>query len=292
MNPYLIPQIVYVGDRATLVVPLDKAPGNELVLTGEPPVLPDLVIHRVELERWGEGGRLFIDFTSYVPGVLELPPFEIGGIPFSGLRINIASILDVDETASVLSPPAPPLAVPGTGVLVYGTLSGAVLILLMFLWALFFGPRRFERWLKAWKRKRLIASLLGMERRLRRRLIRESPATQNFCGPLNFLAAEFRMFLALFTGENCRAMTAGEMSRLSLPGELAAGDHALVSGAFLGRFFHRCDDLRFSGAEASKNEVLDLLEELKGFAAALYRAEKKQPPPGEGAVLPAREDVS
>jgi hypothetical protein len=285
VNSYLIPQTVYVGDRAVLVVTLDYAPGNGLVLTGEPPALPDLVIHRIELERRGENGRLLIDFTAYVPGRVELPPFEIEGVPFTGLHIEIASILGTDETALVLSPPAPPLAVPGTGVLVYGTVSGLVLFLLMAAWALVFGPRRFAGWLKKWRRKRLIASLAGMERRLRRALIRESPAVKNFGDRLNFLAAEFRTFLALFTGENCRAMTAGELSGLPPLGP-AAGDNLYLSGAFLGVFFRRCDDLRFSGAEAPKNDLLDMLGELKAFTAALNRAERSRPAAAPGTALP------
>ncbi|MDR2258741.1 MAG: hypothetical protein LBE14_06295 [Treponema sp.] len=293
MTSYLIPQTVYVGDRATLVVPLDNIPENELVFTGEPPALPDMVIHRVELERRGDGGRLLIDFTAYAPGILEVPPFEIGGIPFEGLRIEIASILGGDEAAQalsaqrffapVLSRPAPPLAVPGTGMVVYGTLSALILGLLVFLWALVFGPRYFERRLRIWKRRRLIGSLAGLEKRLRRKLIRESPGGKNFRGLLNVLAAEFRIFLALFTGENCRAMTAGELSRLPPLGTPAAEGGFFLTGAFLGGFFRRCDDLRFCGAEAPKHELLDLLEELKKFTGALNRAEKSRPSAGPGA---------
>lgn len=276
MTSYLIPQIVYVGDRAALTVLLDHRPENELAFTGEPPVMPDLVIHRIELERRGENGRLIIDFTAYAPGLMELPPFEIGGILFRDLRIEIASILGADETARVLSPPAPPLAVPGTGALVYGTLSAAVLILLVFLWALAFGPRRFAGWLRKWKRKRLIASLAGMERRLRRKLNREGPGIKNFEALLNVLASELRVFLTLFTGENCRAMTAGELSRLAVPAP-AAGEDFFLTGAFLGGFFRRCDDLRFSGAETPKNEFLAVLGELKNFIDALNRAERSRP---------------
>jgi hypothetical protein len=228
---------------------------------------------------------------------MELPPFEIGGIPFRDLRIEIASILGADETAQafsarVLSPPALPLAVPGTGVLVYGTLSAVVLILLVFLWALAFGPRRFAGWLRKWKRKRLIASLAGMERRLRRKLNREGPGIKNFEALLNVLASELRVFLTLFTGENCRAMTAGELSRLSLPGKAAAGDDFFLAGAFLGGFFRRCDDLRFSGVEVPKNELEDMLRELKGFIAALSRVERARSPAGTGGPLRAAEGTS
>jgi predicted RNA-binding protein len=295
MTSYLIPQTVYVGDRATLVVSLDSGPENyrpenELVFTGEPPVQPDLVIHRIELERRGEKGRLLIDFTAYAPGILELSSFEIGGVSFSGLRIEIASILGGDETAPVLSRPAPPLAVPGTGVLVYGTLSAMILGLMIFFWALIFGPRRFGRWLRKWKRRRLIGSLAGMERRLRRKINRESSAVKDFSPLLNVLTTEFRVFLALFTGENCRAMTAGEISRLPPLGEIPAAGGFSLTGAFLGGFFRRCDDLRFSGAEASKTELLDLLGELKSFTGALNRMEKFRP--SGGTAFPAAKGAS
>jgi hypothetical protein len=292
MTSYLIPQTVYVGDRATLAVLLDRRPENELVVTGVPPSLPDLVIHRIALERRGESGRLLIDFTAYAPGRLDLPPFEIGGITVRDLHIEIASILGADEAAPALSAPAPPLAVPGTGVLMYGTLSIMVLILLVFLWALAFGPRRFAGWIKKWKRRRLIASLAAMERRLRRKLNREGPEVKNFEGFVNVLTSEFRIFLALFTGEPCRAMTAGELSRLSSLGDQAAGDGLFLTGAFLGGFFRRCDDLRFSGAEAPKNDLEDLLGELRGFIIALNRAERTRPSAGAGAPMPAAEGAS
>jgi hypothetical protein len=287
VNSYLVPQTVYVGDRATLVVLLENPPESGAALTGKPPAVPDMVIHRVELERRGENGRLLIDFTAYAPGMRELPPFEIGGILFSGLRFEIASILGTDETARVLSRPALSLAVPGTGILVYGAVSGIILAVLVFLWALVFGPRRFESWRRRRKRKRLIASLAGMERRMRKKVIRENRAAKNFGDLLNVLAAEFRIFLALFTGENCKAMTAGELSRLAVP-EPAEGDDFSRTGAFLGGFFRRCDDLRFSGAETPKNEFLAILGELKNFIDALNRAERTRPAGTDDLPRPAK----
>jgi hypothetical protein len=88
---------------------------------------------------------------------------------------------------------------------------------------------------------------------------------------LNFLAGEFRIFLSLFTGENCRAMTAGEFSRSSPLGEWGAGDSPLGAD-FLGAFFRRCDNLRFSGAGISSGELLDILGNLRLFIEALNAA--------------------
>jgi hypothetical protein len=258
---------VYVGDRAVLAVPLEQLPEGASLFSGELPALPDLRIHRIELERRGDGGRLIIEFTAYAPGPLELPPLEIGGIAFTGLRFEIASILGSGENAAVLSGPALPLAIPGTGFLISGAVTGIILILLIFFWALFRGPRSAERWLKKWRRRRLVLSLAGMERRLRKELFRGALKAPGMEKRVSFLAGEFRTFLTLFTGKNCRAMTAGELSGLRPLAGLPEGSP--LAGDFLGPFFRRCDDLRFSGAEISADHFLGILEDLKLFVEAL-----------------------
>jgi hypothetical protein len=126
-------------------------------------------------------------------------------------------------------------------------------------------------WLKKRRRRGLLVSLAGMERRLRRELIRGNTGASQRGERLNFLAGEFRSFLSLFTGENCRAMTAGEFSRFSPLDEWGPGDSPLGAG-FLGNFFRRCDNLRFSGAGISAEELLDILENLKLFIEALKAA--------------------
>jgi hypothetical protein len=270
MSTYQIPRIVYVGDRAALAVTLENPPASGAVFSGEAFSLPDLVIHRIELERQEDGGRLLIDFTAYAPGFLELPPFEIGGIAFEGLGVEITSILGSGEAAAALSPPAPPLAVPGTGLMIYGTAAGIILIVLAVLWVLFRAPRRLERWLKNRRRKRLIYLLGRLERRLRKTLIRGNTTAPQRGELLNFLTGEFRVFLSFFIGENCRAMTAGELSRLS------PAEGPLTDGGFLGPFFRRCDDLRFSGADIGTGELLEILGELRRFVESLNAL----PPPG------------
>jgi hypothetical protein len=283
VTSYLSPRIVYVGDRAALVIPLENSPPGEVLFAGEPPSLPDLVIHRIALESRGEGGRLLIDFTAYAPGLLELPPFEIGGLSFSGLRIEIASILGSGEEAAVFSPPAAPLAIPGTGFLIYGTVTGMILLILGALWAFLWAPRRMKGWLKKIRQRRLVFSLAGMERRVRRELVRGNTSAAQREERLNFLTGEFRSFLGLFTGENCRAMTAGEFSRFSPPGEWLPGDSSLGAD-FLGNFFRRCDNIRFSGAGISTGELLEILENLRRFIAALNAALLEGRPAGVSAV--------
>jgi hypothetical protein len=288
VNFYLIPQTVYVGDRAVLAIPLDADTdlpefnfGEDViwVLSGAPasPGFPkrldglaDPEIHRITLDSLGGNPRLLIEFTAWSPGQLELPAFEIGGVSFSGLYIEVSSILAGDKNASLLSPPAPQLAVPGSSLLIYGTIAGGILVLLVILWAGFWGRKNFGKWIQKWKRRRLIRSLSGMEKRLRRHFLKGQK--ENDEAMVNYLSAEFRKFLSLFTGQDCRAMTAGELGKLPP----LANDDAILTGSFLGTFFRRCDDLRFSGAKIAAGEILSLLEDLKIFTEKLDRAEKRK----------------
>jgi hypothetical protein len=273
-EPYLIPPVVYVGDRAALVIPLaGDGAAKDLVISFDAqhiPHSPDIDFHRVAMEWRPSGGRLMIEFAAFVPGVLELPPIEIGGERFAGLRVEISSILGSGESGAVLSGPAPPLAVPGASFLVYGTMSGFVLFLLLALWLGVWGRRRFKGWISRWKRRRLIVSMWGVEKRLRRVLLKEGRHRDI----LNSLSREFRSFLSFFTGENCRAMTAAELGRLSP--ELLAVERggAQESGVFLGTFFRRCDELRFSGSDIAAGDVLGMLGDLRRFLKNLDRAER------------------
>lgn len=280
---YLIPQTVYVGDRATLALPLpDRGAGAEISLDPkELPVSPDIELHRVTLERRPSGSRLLIEFSAYTPGLLELPPIEIDGERFAGLRVEISSILGPGDSGSVLSGIAAPLAIPGTSLLVYGTMGALAVILLLLLWAALWGRRRLEGWILNWKRRRLIVSMAGIEKRLRRALHKDGDRR----GILNTLSGEFRGFLSFFTGENCRAMTALELGSLVIDGakpadadipgtaaESAGDDGAFLSGEFLGGFFSRCDGLRFSGRGITEDETLAMLGDLRRFLVALDRA--------------------
>jgi hypothetical protein len=125
-----------------------------------------------------------------------------------------------------------------------------------------------------------------MERRLRKTLSRGNTTAPQRGELLSFLAGEFRIFLSLLTGENCRAMTAGELSRLSLPEGEARPEVSALKGRFLGGFFRRCDDLRFSGADIPAGGFLEILGDLKLFIEALNAPPPPEYPPA-AAVSPA-----
>ena len=293
-QPYLIPQIVYVGDRATLVFPLTRALSKDAAITLDPgqfPASPNIELHRVTLERRPTGGRLLVEFSAYAPGLLELPPFEIGGERVSGLTVEISSIIGSEDAGAVLSGPASPLAIPGTSLLIYGSMTAFVLCLLFLFWATFWGRRHLEGLIAIWKRKLLIVSMRSFEKRLRKSLAKDGDQ----CETLTCLSREFRVFLSFISGENCRAMTAAELGRLPpLAAPLAAppaadlaavqGEEAAVlSGNFLGAFFRHCDELRFSGKSIAKGEALAALDDLRRFLAALDRAPWAAHRPGAAA---------
>jgi hypothetical protein len=282
VNFYLIPQTVFVGDRAVLAIPLDADIPGIFPLEGdlwalsasaaspgfpaELAALTDPEIHKIALERRGGNTVLLIEFSAWSPGRLDLPSFEAGGVTFSGLYIEVSSILGTDGASSVLSAPSPPLAIPGTSLLIYGTMSALVLVLLFILWAGIWGPSHFRNWMRKWKRRSLIRSLSGMEKRIRRYLLKGDK--KDYGAMLNYLSVEFRIFLSRITGEDCRAMTAEELGRLPPFGS----SDTILTGEFLSGFFRRADDLRFSGAEIAAAEISGFLSDIGSFAEALEKA--------------------
>jgi hypothetical protein len=259
----MVPSKVYVGDHASLVLPLPGVVGNGNTEINIGYISsPDIDIHHVALERRPGGSFLNIEFSAYTPGILKLPPFNVAGEVFSGLTVEISSILEPGESGTVLSGPALPLAIPGTSLLIYGTISAGILLMLLTLWILFRGRTQMKGWLTVLKRRWLLVSMMDMERRLRKALAKGAACR----AILDVLSTESRNFLAGFTGENCRAMTAVEIGCLKDRGS------AVPDSEFLGRLFSRCDGIRFSGAEISSDETLEVLGDLRRFLVTLGRA--------------------
>jgi hypothetical protein len=261
----MVPPKVYVGDRASLVLPLPGLATDAKISLEQIPSSADLMIHHIALERRPSGSFLTIEFSAYTPGTLELPPFEIEGEIFSGLSVEISSILSADESGMVLSGPALPLALPGTSLLIYGTISTTILLMLLAIWALVWGRKRIKNWLSAWKRKRLLVSMMATEKRLHKALAKGVPRREI----LDILSIEFRSFLTHLTGENYRAMTAAEIGLLK-----TLGEETVMGNEFLGRFFNDCDTLRFSGREIDGDETLAMLGDLRGFIQTLDKQGK------------------
>lgn len=289
---YLLPQTIFVGDSGRLVVPLDQtfAKVEPFVLDtpDKLPEAPDLVIRRIELERRGGSSRLLIDFIPYAPGILSFPSLELaapGAIPLSitGLEVQVASILTPSQMA--LSEPAPPMAVPGTSFLVYGSVILVLVILFLGIGGSLWGRRHFRDMWERFRRRHLIHAMAKFLQRMEQEGGLEKNGTPGFY--LTLLSGEFREFLSLFSGVNCRSLTAEEFLELPLEYAGSAGtaltltvperpaDSPLTPG-FLCRLFHTWDTLRFSGRGIDKIDLFQALKETGIFIAALDRAEREQ----------------
>ena len=303
-----VPAAVFVGDRAALIAPLPglRGQGDEEVPEAQLPSAPGIDIHRAALQRRPGGSSLLIEFTAFAPGLIELPAIEIGGEAFHGLAVSIGSVLAPSEPP-ILSPPAGPLAVPGTALLVYGGIAAPALALLLASLLSARGRGWLRLRLAARRRRRMLRLMQGAERRWRKALAKGAPPRE----ALGEIAAEFRAFLADLSGESFLSMTAREMGLLGLeaalglgpaPGgqaEATGGRAALGLGSgpggqgsapggqveepgegFLEGFFRRCDGLRFCGREIGEGEALQAFDELRGFLAGLAALPAGLPPAG------------
>jgi len=267
---HMIPSRVFVGDRASLVIPVSFSVNSDIELTGDRfPASPDIDIFRIAAERRPGGSRLIIEFAAYMPGILEFPPFEIAGEVFSGLKIEISSILTNDESDRVLSGPAALLVIPGTGLLIFGTFSAVIFLFVLFFFTLLRGRRIADNLFKLWRRKRLIAVMRRIEKRMRKSMLKNIELREI----LNTLSYEFRGFLGYITGENCKAMTARELGMISLRKDNSDPPGVMSYENFLEDFFSRCDNLRFCGNEITCDETFGLLDDL-GFFLKTMSEEK------------------
>jgi len=254
-TPYLIPRQIFVGDTAVLVIPLEAAEQNyaDVVLTPQANNFPldvNIDFHRILLEQRVTGSRFMIEFTAFIPGIVELPVIEIGGKYFSGITVNVNSVID-SRASLILSQAASTLAMPGTLFMLYGSLTASILLIIAIVWFFLKGQRFLNRILEKWRRYRLFKSMYKTERRLYKAL--QKGEDKRII--LDKISDELRIFLSVLTGNNCLAMTAFEFS----------------SDPFLYKFFRSCDDFRFSGADFNSQNVLTLLDDLRLFINTLEK---------------------
>jgi len=275
-SAYLIPRQIYVGDTASFVLPLPASSQDEdFVITKNNsnffPSDPNIDFHRIILERRIVGSRLIIEFTPFAAGVLAFPGIEIGDEYFFGLTVTVNSLID-GRTAPVLSAPAPTLAMPGTALLLYGSMAAVVFLVLLALWFIFKGRAVLGKLREKRKRRRLFKSIHNTEKRLYRALSKGVDKREI----LNKLSDEFKSFLSIITENNCRAMTAREFIEYfsKLPKEFFPAQED--AAYFLGSFFRKCDELRFSGHDIDAKDATHLLSELHNFTHMLENKEKNR----------------
>ncbi|MDR0302298.1 MAG: hypothetical protein LBI04_08325 [Treponema sp.] len=270
----LMPKVVYAGDPAILVLPLPASISNseDVILTSLSPNIPkddNIDFHRIVLERRVTGSRLLIEFTAFVPGFLKLPVIEIGGEYFTGLSVTINSVIDT-RLPLELSGHASSLAMPGTAVMLYGTMAAIVFILLLILWFIIRGRTFLKIWTEKWKRRRLFTFTKNMEKRLQKALLKGGDKRVI----LDKISVTFRDFLSILTDVNCHTMTAREFKNPAfnnLPAKIKP------DGAFLEDFFRRCDKLRFSGEDVNAHDISTMLDDMCNYIEILYLQEKEKP---------------
>ncbi|GHV75358.1 hypothetical protein AGMMS49942_01790 [Spirochaetia bacterium] len=277
--PYLIPRKIFVGDKGRLVFPLghdtDISAIGAVIQGADLPQSRDLIISRVEVEQRGASVRLLVDFQAFTPGRIPLPPIKIAlnGVShtFTGLEVTVSSILQVEQRGMVLSGPLEPLAAPGTAALIYGTVLGIILLVLVLTLGGFWGKIRVKDFAERWRRRRVIRAMERNIKRLQSALAGAEAGVGREGQILETLSGEFRTCLGILTGINCRAMVPREF--LSLP---ALGGPLALSPAALSELFRRCDILRFSGAGIEPAVVRKLLDEFKEMTFLLALAEKER----------------
>jgi hypothetical protein len=224
---YLVPQTVYVGDTGRLTLLLEAYSGMFPFIQEKLPALPQseaLVISRLEMRKYEDARdrntqenyfQLLIDFTAYEPGLLGFPSVKIpveepdsGAFYISGLSVNIASILS--SSSMELSEPLPPLNVPGTSFLFYGTF--AVLVLVCFSVIYFLCDRASFRKITARiERRRLIRTMGKTIRHIRETGRRKAAEGSELAELVLLFSTEMRKTLSCLSTLNCRALTAGEL---------------------------------------------------------------------------------
>ncbi|MDR1220874.1 MAG: hypothetical protein LBK73_14890 [Treponema sp.] len=248
-TPYLIPQTVFVGDKAMLVAPLGKAGADfQPKSIDAPETSDDLVLHKITLERKGDSAQLAVEFTAYAPGEITFPVIRAPGFPdFTGLKATVASILD--PSSMTLSAPAAPLLAPGTTSFIYGSVTIVILLLIFGIGLRLFWTNRFVNVRKRLFQRYLVIAMKSFIAKARKQPEKDGAA-------LDILAAQFRRFLTRFTGVDCFAMSAAEFA-------------GLERGTPLFLMFRRWDTLRFNVESVSQSDITGALDDVYNYISTL-----------------------
>ena len=251
------PPRFYVGDRVTARVVVRSSRH----LTAPAAVAPDewVVVHGVDTVPRSDGRwEVRVGFSSYRPGVLTLPPIDVGAFRLENIRVQAASLLAGDRAAPpVLRPPRPQLLLPGTG----GFLLSAAAAVLTVPYLLASGGLLLAGRARRWRQERARGLPRARLERAVRRLQASSPRsiaaddeTVIFYAQLAHLT---RDYLAARMRIPAHACTTSEL-QTALPGH---GLHDTV-GAELTAILDTADRVKFAGRHSSAAEMQALSEQL------------------------------
>ena len=251
------PPRFYVGDRVTARVVVRSSRR----LTAPAAVAPDewVVVHGVDTIPRSDGRwEVRVGFSSYRPGVLALPPIDVGAFRLENVPIRAASLLSGDRAAPpVLRAPRPQLLLPGT----VGVLLGAAAAVLTVPYLLVSGglllAGRARRWRQERARGLPRARLESAVRHLQASSPRSIAAADETVSFYAQLADLTRDYLAARMRIPAHACTTREL-RTALPGH---GLHA-TPGAELTAILDTADRVKFAGRHSSSGEMQALSEQL------------------------------
>ena len=263
----LEPPRFYVGDRVTARVVVRSS----RQLSAPAAVAPDewVVVHGVETVPRSDGRwEVRVGFSSYRPGVLTLPPIDVGAFRLENIRVQAASLLSAEPAAApVLRPPRAQLHLPGTG----GVLLSAAAAVLTVPYLLASGAVLLAGRARRRRRQRARALPRARLERAVRRLQASSPRsmaavaeTVSFYAQLAHLT---RDYLAARMRIPAHACTTREL-RTALPGQGLHGPLAAELTAIL----DTADRVKFAGRHSSAAEMQALSERLVALVRAIDAA--------------------
>jgi hypothetical protein len=267
--PYQIPQTIYIGDNGRLIYPLDTFFYNQddqIFSLEDIPRHDDITVSNVELSK----GQLFIDFQAWRTGIVKLPSITIAGRRIDGIEVVVASLVEGQNASTMLSAAVTPVSAPGTLWLITGTVSTIIIVTALFFFFMLRGKLFFVHLRRNTRKKRAIRLARKAIRKIRNQLEKKNVAESS---ALSHLSTEFRLFLDVYCGIDCRSLVPAEFLNLEFPLCLMPAER--YSPAYFADFFTRCDTLRFSGKNISDEAVANIISEVENFVCATAATIKK-----------------
>lgn len=251
------PPRFYVGDRVTARVVVRSS----RQLTAPAAVAPGewVVVHGVDTVPRSDGRwEVRVGFSSYRPGVITLPPIDVGAFRLENIRVQAAALLSGERAAAAtLRPPRPQLLLPGTRGALLTAAAAVLTVPHLLVSAGLVLARRVRRWRRDQARGLPRARLERAVRRLQASSPRSIAAVAETVSFYAQLAHLIRDYLAARTRIPAHACTTREL-QAALPGH---GLHG-TPGAELTAILDTADRVKFAGRHSSAAEMQALSEQL------------------------------
>ncbi|MCA1949222.1 MAG: hypothetical protein LDL24_01510 [Treponema sp.] len=257
-----VPPQVFVGDKARLVltlVPKGSSAPRTLVIDVEDKLPQSKSIHitRIELDTHGKNPKMIVDFVPFEPGAILLPTLEIGPYVISRQIVDVASVLEADHGGLETAPPEETLLIPGTRLLLYGTI-GFLFVLVLGLFAFLMWGSAWYAQLQAWfKKRQILGNLKKSLDYLEREKKEYSPVK------IGELISYLRLYAEMQTGIPCVAKTGREIEAQA---DLFPNPEQALS---LGHIIRQSDMMRYSGKTVTALEFEQLSLDIKKLVILL-----------------------